>query len=97
MQAREKVRKLVEEMDEMQNVELMRFKENMENNSKEFNYKQQAELESFMGNLNASWENFLQEQENEKLELSSMLEMQKSFLTPCQRRHRKSFMQMRNF
>ena len=45
-------------MDEMQNVELMRFKENMDNNSKEFSYKHQAELESFMGNLNASWENF---------------------------------------
>ena len=58
-QAREKVRKLVEEMDEMQNVELMRFKENMDNNSREFSYKQQAELESFVRNLNASWEKFL--------------------------------------
>ena len=59
-QAIEKVRKLVEEMDEMQNVELMRFKENMDNNSKEFIYKQQAELESFMDNLNVSWGIFLQ-------------------------------------
>ena len=33
-QAREKVRKLVEEMDETQSIELMRFKENMENNGK---------------------------------------------------------------
>ena len=57
-------------MDEMQNVELMRFKENMDNNSKEFCYKQQAELEYFKGNLNTSWEHFLQEQENEKLEFS---------------------------
>ena len=58
------MRKLVEEIDEIQNVELMRFQENMDNNSKEFSYKQQTELESCMGNLNASWEIFLQEQEN---------------------------------
>ena len=75
----------------MQNVELMRFKENMDNKSKEFSYKQQAELESFMNNLNASWENFLQKHEDEKLELSSMLEMQKSVFVSMQKETQEEF------
>jgi hypothetical protein len=90
-QAREKVRKLVEEMDEIQNVELMRFGENMDNNSNEFCYKQQAELESFMGNLNASWETFLQKQENDNLEFSSMPEMRKSIFLSMQKETQEEF------
>ena len=90
-QAREKVRKLVEEMDETQTLELMRFKENMENNSKEFNYKQQTELETFLGNLKENWESFLAEQENERNEFLAKLDMRRSVFLATQKETQEEF------
>ena len=85
------MKKLVEEMDEMQNADLMRFKENLENNSREFCFKQQTELENFLGDLNRSWEIFLSNQEKEKNAFSSELEMRKSVFLSMQNETKEEF------
>ena len=46
-QARDKVDKLVSDMEENQRIEMKSFQENLENNSREFNEKQKEELENF--------------------------------------------------
>jgi len=90
-QAREKVKKLVEEMDEMQNAELMRFKENLENNSREFGYKQQSELGTFMEDLDSNWDVFLERQEMEKHAFLSKLEMRRSVFLSMQKENKEEF------
>eukprot|EP00092_Neocalanus_flemingeri_P004844 GFUD01005212.1.p1 GENE.GFUD01005212.1~~GFUD01005212.1.p1 ORF type:complete len:533 (-),score=128.99 GFUD01005212.1:42-1604(-) len=90
-QAREKVKKLVEEMDEIQNGDMMRFKENLENNSREFSFKQQSELETFLEDLNKSWEICLGNQEKEKNNFLYKLEVRKSVFLSMQKETKEEF------
>eukprot|EP00092_Neocalanus_flemingeri_P008219 GFUD01008861.1.p1 GENE.GFUD01008861.1~~GFUD01008861.1.p1 ORF type:complete len:818 (+),score=200.97 GFUD01008861.1:105-2558(+) len=73
-QAREKVNKLVNDMEETQRIEMMRFQENLENNSREFHDKQQEEKENFSLKMEEEQRIFYQNQEIQKNKFQSKME-----------------------
>ena len=72
-QARDKVDKLVSDMEENQRIEMKSFQENLENNSREFNEKQKEELDNFAVKLEEEKNIFFENQEKQrKIHLSEL-------------------------
>jgi len=90
-QARDKVDKLVNEMEETQRIEMLRFQENLENNSREFNDKQKEEQESFSLKINEEKKLFFQNQENQRNRFLSELEQCKYVFLRMQEEARHQF------
>ena len=91
-QAREKVKKLMEALEDTQRIKMLRFQEMMENNRKEFAEKQKVDLENFMESVEEVWHNFLEQQENHKNSFRSQLELQKSVFLAMQKETQDEFL-----
>merc|ERR1719233_2039488 len=73
-QARDKVDKLISDMEENQRIEMKSFQENLENDSREFNDKQKEELENFIMKIEEEKNIFFQNQEQQRNRRLSELE-----------------------
>ena len=91
-QAKEKVKKLLEALEDTQRIKMLRFQEYMETNRREFAEKQKLDLENFMESVEKAWHNFLEQQENQKNSLRSQLEMQKSVFLAMQKETQDEFL-----
>merc|ERR1719234_1578555 len=91
-QAREKVKKLMEALEDTQRIKMLRFQEYMETNRKEFAEKQKLDLENFMESVEEAWHNFLEQQENHKNSFRSQLELQKSVFLAMQKETQDEFL-----
>ena len=91
-QAREKVKKLMEALEDTQRIKMLRFQEYMETNRKEFAEKQKQDLGNFMQSVEEAWHNFLEQQENHKNSFRSQLELQKSVFLAMQKETQDEFL-----
>jgi len=90
-QARDKVNKLVSDMEETQRIEMMRFQENLENNSREFTDKQQEEKENFSLKMEEEKNIFIRNQEIQSNRFLSELESCKYVFVKMQEEARQQF------
>ena len=65
-QAKEKLDKFINDLEEKQKSELLMFQENLDNDRREFHVKQEEEKESFFYKIQSEEEEFLCEQERQK-------------------------------
>jgi len=91
-QAREKVNKLVSDMEETQRIEMRRFQENLENNNMEFNDKQQEEKENFSLKIGEEKRLFSQNQETRRNKFVSKMERDKYVFFRMQEDAREEFL-----
>ena len=91
-QAKEKVKKLLEALEDTQRIKMLRFQEFMETNRREFAEKQKLDLENFMESVEKAWHKFLEQQENQKNNFRSQLEMQKSVFLAMQKETQDEFL-----
>jgi len=95
-QAREKVDRLVSDMEETQRIEMMRFQENLENNSREFNDKQKEEQENFSLKIEEEKNIFFQNQEIQRNRFLSELERCKYVFVKMQQEASQQFVSNEN-
>ena len=91
-QAKEKVKKLLEALEDTQRIKMLRFQEYMETNRREFAEKQKQDLDNFMQSVEEAWHNFLEQQENQKNSFQSQLELQKSVFLAMQKETQDEFL-----
>jgi len=91
-QAREKVKKLMEALEDTQRIKMLRFQEYMETNRREFAEKQKQDLDNFMQSMVDAWHNFMEQQENHKNSFQSQLELQKSVFLAMQKETQDEFL-----
>ena len=90
-QARDKVNKLVSDMEETQKMEMMRFHENLENSSREFTDKQREEKENFSLKMEEENNIFFRNQEIRSNRFLSELESCKYVFVKIQEEARQQF------